>query len=139
MGEAKTAKSDASVRKFLDGIEDTEKRADCRTIAKMMRRATGKRPMMWGASIVGYGSYNYRYASGREGTWFEVGFSPRARNISIYVMPGFSAFGELLDRLGRHTTGKSCLYVGRLADVDRQVLERLIEESVRIMRERYGS
>ena len=92
---------------------------------------------MWGASIVGYGSYHYRYASGREGEWFLTGFSPRKQNISVYIMPGFGSFDRLLGKLGKYKTGKSCLYIKRLADVDEKVLDRLIDESVGHMRRKY--
>jgi hypothetical protein len=92
---------------------------------------------MWGSSIVGYGSYDYRYASGREGTWPICGFSARAQNISLYIMPGFSGFRNLLDKLGKYKTGKSCLYIRKLADVDEAVLQQLIDASVAEMRRRY--
>ena len=92
---------------------------------------------MWGPSIVGYGKYHYRYSSGREGDWMLVGFSPRKQNLSVYIMPGFKSFASLLRRLGKYKTGKSCLYINSLADVDEAVLEQLISESVKLMRERY--
>ena len=139
MAELKTRKTTRSVTDFLNGVADKQKRADCKAIAKMMRAASGKRAKMWGASIVGYGSYHYKYASGREGDFFECGFSPRAQNISIYIMPGFKGFGPLMKKLGKHKTGKSCLYIKRLADVDEAVLAKLIEESVKTMRRKYAS
>jgi len=138
MAELKTQANDASVAGFLKGIADPQKRADCKAIAKMMRAATGKRAKMWGAGIVGFGRYRYRYASGRSGEFMLTGFSPRAQNISVYIMPGFSRFGALLKKLGKHSTGKSCLYMKRLADVDASILERLIRESVEEMRRKYG-
>ena len=137
MSEAKTRKNKASVTEFLNGIDDPRKRADCRAIAKIMRRVTGKRAAMWGTSIVGFGSYRYEYASGREGDWPECGFSPRAQNISLYIMSGFSTCRTLLDKLGKHKTGKSCLYIKRLSDVDTGVLEELIRKSVAEIRKRY--
>ena len=103
----------------------------------MMRKATGCRAKMWGKDIVGYGKYHYKYASGREGDWMLVGFSPRKRNLSVYIMPGFDPFAALLDKLGKYKTGRSCLYINSLADVDEAVLEELIAESVKTMRERY--
>ena len=103
----------------------------------MMREATGRRAKMWGSSMVGYGSYRYRYASGREGEWFECGFSPRARDITLYIMPGFAKYTGLIKKLGKHRTGKSCLYIRALADVDTGVLQQLITESVAEMRRRY--
>jgi hypothetical protein len=104
----------------------------------MMREATGKRAKMWGTSIVGFDSYDYVYDTGNSGTWPITGFSPRAQNISIYIMPGFSKYKSLLDKLGKHKTGKSCLYIKRLADVDEETLRKLIRESVREMRRRYS-
>lgn len=139
MAELKTRENEASVSQFLAAIEDPQKRADCKAIAKMMRDATGKRAKMWGSAIVGYDKYEYRYDSGRSGTWMMTGFSPRARNISIYIMPGFDKFGALMKTLGKYKTGKSCLYINRLDDVDRDVLARLIDASVKEMRDRYGS
>ena len=138
MADLKTKENDASVTAFLNSIEDKQKRADCKAIAKMMRDATGKKAKMWGTSIVGYDRYDYRYASGRSGTFMMTGFSPRAQNITLYVMPGFSKFGPLLKKLGKHSTGKSCLYIKRLSDVDEKVLARLIDESVKAMRRKYG-
>ncbi len=138
MTELKTKANKASVTEFLNTIEDKQKRADCRAIAKMMRDATGKRAKMWGAAIVGYDKYDYKYASGRSGTFMITGFSPRAQNISIYIMPGFSKFSSLMKKLGKHKTGKSCLYIKSLDDVDNKILARLIEESVKVMRRRYS-
>ena len=139
MAGLKTQKTKASVSEFLNGVADKQKRADCKAIARMMRAATGKRASMWGPSMVGYGSYHYKYASGREGDWFECGFSPRAQNITVYIMPGFSGFAPLMKKLGKHKTGKSCLYIKRLEDVDADVLAELIEASVKHIREKYGS
>ena len=137
MSDAKTRPGTASVRDFLSGIDDPQKRADCRAIASMMRKATGKRAKMWGSNIVGYGSYRYTYASGRHGEWMECGYSPRANAISVYIMPGFEPFAGLMKKLGTFRTGKSCLYIKRLDDVDRNILETLIVESVKEMRRRY--
>jgi hypothetical protein len=103
----------------------------------MMRAATGKRARMWGPSIVGFDRYDYQYASGRSGTFMMTGFAPRAQNIAVYVMPGFSEYGALLKKLGKHSTGKSCLYIKRLSDVDTKVLATLIERSVKDMRRKY--
>jgi len=138
MADLKTTKTGASVTAYLDAITDRQKRADCRAIAKMMRDATGKRAKMWGSSIVGYGSYDYEYASGRKGSWHLCGFSPRAQNITIYIMPGFSGFGNIMARLGKYKTGKSCLYIRNLDDVDQRALKKLIEDSVREMRRKYS-
>ena len=103
----------------------------------MMRRATGKRAKMWGSSIVGFGTYHYRYASGREGDFMITGFSPRMQELTVYIMPGFSPFDKLMARLGKYITGKSCLYIRRLSDVDEDALERLIDGSVEHMRKKY--
>ena len=139
MADNKTKETGASVAEFLDGIADPQKRADCKAIAAMMRRITGKRAKMWGSSIVGFDRYEYRYESGRSGSFMMTGFSPRAQNIVLYIMPGFSRYGELLSGLGKHKTGKSCLYIKRLADVDIKVLERLVRDSVARMRKKYGA
>ena len=139
MAEAKTQVNAASVKAFLDRVEDADKRAFCKTISKMMSAATGKRPKMWGTSIVGFGSYDYTYASGRSGSWPLVGFSPRAANMSLYIMPGFELVLELMKKLGKFKTGKSCLYVKKASDIDLEVLGELIERSVEVMRERYPS
>lgn len=137
MAELKTKVNKASVAGFLSGIADKQKRADCKAIAKMMRDATGKRAKMWGTAIVGYDKYDYKYASGRSGTFMITGFSPRAQNIAVYIMPGFKKFAGLMNKLGKHKTGKSCLYIKRLDDVDQKVLFRLIKESVNEMRRKY--
>ena len=138
MTELKTKKNRRSVKAFVDGIEDDQKRKDCREVMKMMRKITGKQARMWGDSIVGFGSYHYRYASGREGDFFLTGFSPRKRNLTLYVMPGFTKYGSLMKKLGKHKTGKSCLYIKTLGDVDRGVLAELIEKSVEHMRLNYA-
>ena len=138
MAELKTKENKASVSRFINSIEDPQKRADCKKIATLMREATGKRAKMWGDSIVGYGKYDYRYRSGRSGTWMLTGFSPRARNITVYIMPGFGKFAPLLKKLGKHKTAKSCLYIKRLDDVDEKVLSALITDSVREMQRIYG-
>ena len=106
-----------------------ERRADCRRLSEILARATGAEPRMWGPSIVGFGEYHYRYESGREGDWFLAGFSPRKRDLTVYVVAGFDRYPELMSRLGRHKTGKSCLYLRSLADVDEAVLEELVRES----------
>ena len=137
MAELKTKKNDASVEGFLTGVENERRRKDSFVVLEMMKRITGEEPTMWGSSIVGFGSYHYRYASGREGDWPRIGFSPRKQSLTLYVMPGFSNYDDLLSRLGKHRTGKSCLYVNKLADVDMDVLEQLIRSSLDAMREMY--
>jgi hypothetical protein len=139
VAELKTKKTDASVKAFLATIEDPGKRADCEAISKLMRTATGSPAKMWGTSIVGFGSYDYVYESGRSGSWMLCGFSPRKQNLTIYIMSGFTAYPGLMKRLGKYKTGKSCLYIKSLADVDRKVLTDLINESVEYMRSKYDS
>lgn len=140
MAELKTQPNDASVDAFLDGVEveDPQKAADCRALIEIMRRATGEVPRMWGKAMVGFGSYHYRYESGREGDWFLVGFSPRKRELSLYIMSGFDRYDELMERLGKHRTGKSCLYIKRLDDIDTDALEQLVTASVKHMRQQYA-
>ena len=133
MAEPKTKPTQASVEQFLASIAEPDRRSDAETIAGIMARATRSPGKMWGPSIVGFGDYHYVYESGREGDWFLVGFSPRKRDFTLYIMPGFDAYAELLAQLGKHKTGKSCLYLKRLADVDTAVLEELITASVEAM------
>lgn len=130
MAELKTQKDVADVDAFLAAIDDEQRREDGLALRRMMAEATGDEGAMWGDAIVGFGSFHYRYASGREGDWFEVGFSPRKGKSSIYLMTGFEYHYDLLDDLGDHSTGKSCLYVKRLSDVDLGVLRQLIEAPV---------
>lgn len=137
MAENKTQPTKVSVTGFLNSIEDPQKRADAKKVAAMMRRITGKRAKMWGPAIVGYGTYHYQYDSGREGDFMVAGFSPRKQALTVYIMAGFSGFDGLMKKLGRHKTGKSCLYIKRLSDVDESVLEKLIEGSVDYMRKKY--
>ena len=137
MAENKTKATKASVTEFMNSIEDPQKRADARKVAAMMRRVTGKRAKMWGSSIVGYGTYHYKYASGREGDFMVAGFSPRKQALTVYIMAGFGRFDALVAKLGKYKTGKSCLYIKRLSDVDEKVLEKLIAESVKYMRKNY--
>jgi hypothetical protein len=133
--ELKTKENEASVDDFISTVEPEARRADCGTIRSMMEKATGEPGVMWGASIVGFGKYSYKYASGHSGEFLVVGFSPRKTNFSIYIMPGFERYSDLLARLGKHKIGKSCLYVKSLADIDEDVLMELITESVKVMRE----
>lgn len=137
MADNKTQPTKASVTEFMNAIGDRQMRADAKKVAAMMRQATGKRARMWGPSIVGYGSYHYRYESGREGDFMITGFSPRKQALTVYIMPGFSRFPKLMAKLGKYKTGKSCLYIKRLADVDEVVLDQLIRDSVAHMRAHY--
>jgi hypothetical protein len=133
VSELKTQKNDASVTAFLNTVEDEKKRADSFALLKLFEEVTGAPATMWGSSIVGFGSYHYKYASGREGDWMLTGFSPRKQNLTLYIMAGFDRYDELLGKLGKHSTGKGCLYVKRLEDVDQSVLRELIKQSAEHM------
>ncbi|MGV3523059.1 MAG: DUF1801 domain-containing protein [Candidatus Sericytochromatia bacterium] len=133
MAEPKTRPTDASVSAFLATLPSAQQQ-DCEALVTLMQTATGHPPVMWGDAIVGFGLRPLTYASGRQLDWMEVGFAPRKSNISLYIVDGFSAYAELLGRLGKHSTGKSCLYIKRLSDVDTQVLQTLIEHSLKTLR-----
>jgi hypothetical protein len=137
MAELKTKLTQNSVDAFIKKIPDAEKRADTLTVVEMMRKITRAEPKMWGASIIGFGSYRYEYASGRTGDWPMIGLSPRKQNLTLYVMHGADSFASLRKKLGPHTTGKSCLYIKRLADVDRGALEKIVTLSVAEMKKKY--
>lgn len=137
MTTLKTTPNATSVADFIASVA-ADRQEDCRTIVRMMSEASGTEPRMWGPSIVGFGSYHYAYESGREGDWMLIGFSPRKRDLTLYIMSGFSRYEELMTKLGKYRTGKSCLYVKQLADVDTAVLQELMNESVRAMRARYA-
>jgi hypothetical protein len=139
MGANKTVASKASIQDFVAGIDDEQKRRDSKAMISMMRRITGHEPRLWGSSLVGFGSYHYRYDSGREGDFFLTGFSPRKSAFTVYIMPGFDAYSDLLKKLGPHKTGKSCLYLKNLDAIDRSVLEEIIRDSVLRMRRKYES
>ena len=128
MAEVKTKPTEVSVDEFLDGVKHPVRRADGEAIREMMERVTGEPAVMWGPSIVGYGAYHYRYASGHEGDMCRVGFSPRSANLVLYV-GGFPEYEEMLARLGKHKTSKACLYINKLADVDQAVLEEIVRRS----------
>jgi hypothetical protein len=130
MAELKTRPTGEPVQAFLDGIEDEKKRQDSYALLALMREVTGEEPVMWGDSIVGFGRYHYRYASGREGDWFLAGFSPRKQNLTLYIMAGFDEYDDLLEDLGKFKTGKACLYIKRMEDVDTGVLKELVRQSV---------
>lgn len=135
--ELKTKKNNASVAAFLNTIEEPQKRADAKQIDKIMRELTGYKPKMWGASIIGYGTYHYKYPSGQEGDWMMTGFSPRKANLTIYVMPGYLDLADLLKKLGPHSMGKSCLYIKRLDDIHIPTLKKIIKYGVTYMRKNY--
>jgi len=131
VADLKTKRTEASVDAFLKGVVDDARRQDCLTLLRIMRQPAGAVPKMWGSSIVGFGSYQYKYASGRAGDWPLIGFAPRKQDLTLYVMAGFDRYGALLRKLGKYKTGKCCLYVKRLGDVDLTVLMQLISASVR--------
>ena len=131
MADLKTVPTKVSVDKFLRGISDQKKRADCYQILKIMEQATRSKARMWGTSIVGFGDTHYVYESGREGDWFIIGFSPRKQNLTLYMMGGFHQFEDLMKQPGKHSTGKGCLYINKLEDVDIKVLKKLISKSVK--------
>jgi hypothetical protein len=131
MAELKTQKTGSSVAEFLASIPEEGQRKDSKELSKMMTRITGAKPKMWGPSIVGFGEFHYRSKAGSEGDWFKVGFSPRKQDLTLYLALSdvASEYDSFLDRLGKHSTGKSCLYIKRLEDVDRQVLEDMIAKA----------
>jgi hypothetical protein len=131
MAEAKTKQNDADVDKFLSSVEGEQRRADCYAVLKIMQEATGAPAKMWGKSIVGFGSYHYKYASGREGDWMLIGFSPRKRELTLYITDGFDGCEPLMEKLGKYKTGKSCLYIKKLADVHLPTLKKLVKQSAK--------
>lgn len=133
----KTQENDGDVAVFLDGVESDTRRADAKVVLEMMERITGWPAKMWGATIVGFGSYHYKYDSGREGDFMRVGLSPRKANLVIYILPGYTDFSDILARIGKYKKGKSCLYINKLADVDMSVLEELVEAGLEDMAEKY--
>jgi hypothetical protein len=135
MAELKTKPTDDSVTAFLNSVENERKRQDSFAIMNIMKEVTGAEPKMWGSSIVGFGNYHYKYASGREGDWFLAGFSPRKQNLTLYIMSGFDAYDGLLQKLGKYKAGKSCLYINKLDDVNQEALKELVKQSVIHMKE----
>lgn len=132
--QLKTQRNNTSVKSFIDAVPDEQRRKDARTVSAIMQDVTGEQPAMWGASIVGFGSYHYKYASGQEGDWPLVGFSPRKDNLTLYIMPGFREYGDLLEKIGKHKKGVSCLYIKSLEDVHVPTLKTLVRQSVRHMK-----
>ena len=133
MAELKTQPTKASVKEFINQISDEQRRKDCQVVLKLMEEITGAKAEMWGPSIVGFGRYHYKGASGREGEWMITGFSPRKGDLTLYLMGGFEEVPELMKKLGKHKTGKSCLYLKKLEDVDMKVLKQLVTKSVKKM------
>jgi len=134
MAELKTKRNDASVENFIDFVEDEKKREFSYIILELMKKVTKAEPKMWGTSIIGFGTYHYKYAGGREGDWMQVGFSPRKQNMTLYIMSGISRYEELLSKLGKYKTGKSCLYIKKEEDVDMKVLKELVTQSVKYIK-----
>lgn len=133
----KTSQNEQSVIDFIDSVQNPKRRSDAKVLLKFFNSITGLKPKMWGSSIIGYGRYEYKYESGREGEFFLTGFSPRKANSTIYIMPGYQDLSEMLGRLGKHKTGKSCLYINKLEDVDLKVLEEIINFDLDYMRKKY--
>jgi hypothetical protein len=138
MAENKTTANDQSVEQFLSTIADEQKREDSFTILELMKQVTGMEPKMWGSNIIGFGSYHYKYESGREGDAMLAGFSPRKENLTLYGMSGFEQVDELLSQLGKHTTGKSCLYIKRLDDIDLSTLKHMMEKSFKYFKQKHN-
>lgn len=138
MADLKTTQNSRSVKHFLDGVVDEQKRKDCFTLLAMMKQITKKQPRMWGPSIVGFGKYQYKYASGHEGDCFLTGFSPRKESLTIYIMAGFERFKPLMKKLGKCKSSKSCLYIKRVEDVHHDVLKELIGQSAKYISKKYN-
>ena len=130
MSENKTKPTNVSVDEFLAAVENDRRRNDAVTVCKLMQEVTGEEPVMWGPTMVGFGAYHYKYASGREGDWFLVGFAPRKANLVVYIMSGFKGHAALMKKLGEHKTGSSCLYINKLDDIDMDILRELVRRSV---------
>ena len=137
MAKLKTRPNNRSPSSYIKSIEDDARRRDCIAVMAMMKKITGKQPKMWGTSIVGYGQYHYKYKSGREGDWFVTGIAARKHNLSLHIMPGFSNYAAIMNKLGKYKLGVSCLYIKSLADVDEILLYELIDKSVIDMRTMY--
>lgn len=137
MAELKTKKNSTSVENYLALIDNEHRQRDCRKIHRIMQQITGHSGNMWGDSIVGYGSYHYKYKSGHEGDWFLAGFSNRKQSITLYIMSGFSKYDDLLEKLGKHKTGKSCLYINNLDDIDENILRSMIKSSIEVIKKKY--
>ena len=138
MAELKTKSSNESVTEFLDNLGDSKRKEDCKIIMEVMENVTGEKPRMWGSSIVGFGTYHYKYPSGHEGDWFKTGFSPRKQNLTLYIMSGFEEYDNLMSKLGKYKNGKSCIYIKQIEDIDLEILKQLIAESIIMLDNRYG-
>ncbi len=139
MAENKTTRNKGSVAKFLNSVKDEQKIKDAFALLDLIKKTTGLEPEMWGTSLIGFGNYHYKYESGREGDFFLTGFSPRKQNLTVYIMPGFERYTDLMKKLGKYKTGKSCLYLKKLEDINLEVLKELIRESVDYMNKKYNA
>jgi len=137
MSQNKTQPTNQSAEAFLNTVDNDQRRQDAFEVLQMMQEITGKEPVMWGDSIIGFDQYHYKYDSGREGDFLIVGFSPRKTALTLYLSSGFARYDELMQKLGKYKTGKSCLYVKKLEDIDREVLAELIRQSLQTMRDKY--
>jgi hypothetical protein len=135
MAELKTTRNDQNPEAFLNTVEDPKKRQDSFTILNLMQEVIGEKPVMWGSSIIGFGTYHYKYESGRENDWFVAGFSPRKQNLTLYITGGFDQYDSLLSKLGKYKTGKACLYIKKIEDVDLDALKELVSASVKHLAE----
>lgn len=137
MAENKTKPTAQSVQEFLEGVAHEQRRKDSFVVLEIMKEITQEEPTMWGPSIIGFGNYHYKYESGREGDFFLTGFSPRKQSLTLYIMGGFSQYDTLLEQLGKHKHGKSCLYINKLDDIDMDILKEMIQKSVTYISEKY--
>lgn len=137
MAELKTKPNNQSVDDFLHAIPDVNAKQDCLQICNLMQQVTGQEPQMWGTGIVGFGSYHYKYSTGQEGDWMLTGFAPRKQNLTLYFMSGFEPLAPMLNKLGKYKTGKSCLYINKLSDIDEEVLKEMLAASVQWLKEKY--
>jgi len=137
MAQNKTTANELSVDEFLNAVADENRRSDCYAVLELMKDVSGEEPIMWGKSIVGFGSYHYVYDSGREGDMLLAGFSPRSKNLTLYIKAGFKKYDDLMSKLGKYKTGKSCLYVNKLDDIDLDVLRELVHHSIEHMKQKY--
>ncbi|MFK7953876.1 MAG: DUF1801 domain-containing protein [Ekhidna sp.] len=137
MAELKTKPTGDNLNHFINSVEPEWKRDDSKVLLEMLERISGQKPQMWGASIIGYGSYHYKYESGREGDWFLTDFSPRKQNMTVYLVGGFEGVEHLLEKLGKHKVSVGCLYFKRLADIDTSILDQLVRHSITTLKERY--
>lgn len=138
--QLKTQKNEASVEGFLNSIKEEQKRADAFRIMELMQKACKEEPKMWGPAIIGFGDYTYKYESGREGDWFLMGFSPRKQNLTIYIMTGYERHPDIMSRLGKFKTGKSCLYINKMSDINEKALKELLDaamKDLKLMKENF--